>query len=170
MARRRTSYCCYRSQDRSWCVCSLSSLISAWQRQVRDIRLTDRRTWPCMDHTTHTSSTHINNHSNPKLQCTHLVEIWHLGDVDEIDYGKVLDLLSDTVQRLVHRHALAIPVMSEAQYDDTVFLGFDGLIDMPARRKMRKKIRHGRIVPCAIGGCVTLTSPSSTTTRNGIWI
>ena len=67
-------------------------------------------------------------------RATDLVEIRHRSDVHQVDDGKVLHLLGDRVQRLVHRHALGIPVMSEPDDDDTILFGFDGLVDVPAGR------------------------------------
>ena len=100
-----------------------------------------------MDRTTRTSATIIPPEVNirwylERMICAHLVEVRNLGDVDEVDDGKVLNLLRDAVQSLVHDHALRVPVMSEADNDDTVFLGFDGFVDVPARWKVREEIRH----------------------------
>lgn len=84
----------------------------------------------------------ISIHFKQKLQCTDLVEIRHLGDIDEIDDSEVLHLFSDAVECLIHRHALTIPVVSKAHNNNAVFFGFDGLIHVPTRGKMWKKVRH----------------------------
>ena len=72
-----------------------------------------------------------------------LVKVWDGGDVDEVDDGKVLDLFRDRVEGLVHGHALGVPVVAEADDDDAVLFGLDGLVDVPARGQMGKKVRHG---------------------------
>ncbi len=73
---------------------------------------------------------------------THLVEVRHLRDVDKVDHSEVLDLVRNTIQSLVHGHALAVPVVPEADDDDAVFLRLDRLVDVPARGKMRQEVRH----------------------------
>jgi hypothetical protein len=75
----------------------------------------------------------------------HLVEIRNFCDVRKIDDGEVLDLLSDCVKCFVHNHALGVPVMSKANYHNSIFFGFDGFVYVPARRKVRQEIRHGRL-------------------------
>lgn len=77
---------------------------------------------------------------------TDLVEVWHGGDIDEVDDGKVLHLFCGRVEGLVHGHALCVPVMSEANDDDAVLFRFDGLVDMPARGEMGKKVGHGAVM------------------------
>lgn len=68
---------------------------------------------------------------------THLVEIRHLRDVYEIYDRKILHLLSHRVQRLVHRHTLAVPVVTKANHNDTVFFRLDCLVNVPSRGKVR---------------------------------
>jgi hypothetical protein len=75
---------------------------------------------------------------------THLVEIRHFCYVDEINDGKVLDFLSNAIERLIHSHALTVPVVSKVYNNDVIFFRFDGLVNMPARRKVRKEIRHDK--------------------------
>ena len=85
---------------------------------------------------------HLRNHSHapsarsprPHNTTTHLVEVRHLGDVAEVDDGKVLNALGNGIQRFVHRHTLTIPVMAKADNHDAILFGFDGLIDVPSRR------------------------------------
>ena len=77
---------------------------------------------------------------------THLVEVRDVGDVDEVDDGEVLDLVRDGVERLVHRHALAVPVVPEADHDDAVLLGLDRLVDVPAGGEVRKEVGHLRVL------------------------
>lgn len=88
-----------------------------------------------MDHTTRTSRTRrseISNQWHKIREWTNLVEIGHFCDVGEVDDGEVLDFLGDRVQSLVHRHALAVPIMAEPDYNNSVFLGLYGLVDVPS--------------------------------------
>lgn len=50
------------------------------------------------------------------IQLVHLVEVWHLCDVDQVDDSKVLDLFSNVIQNLIHLHAGWVPVVAEADY------------------------------------------------------
>ena len=89
---------------------------------------TDRRTSRYKDHTTRTSTT-VSGMSLISLQVGHkkdkgqtcLVEVWYLSDVAEVDDGKVLHFLGDGVERLVHDHALGVPVVPKADNHDAVF-------------------------------------------------
>ena len=87
-----------------------------------------------------------------ELMKTHLVEIRHLRDVHEVDHSKVLDLVRDAVQSLVHGHALAVPVVPEAYDDDAVFLGLDRLVDVPARGEMGQEVGHRAKLSCSKTG------------------
>lgn len=89
-----------------------------------------------------------------------LVKVWDGGDVDEIDDGKVLDLFRDRVEGLVHGHALGVPVVAEADDDDAVLFGLDGLVDVPARGQMGEKVRHGA-ASCGAGTARVHVSESS---------
>lgn len=80
----------------------------------------------------------------PALQDAHLVEVRDLGDVDEVDDREILHLVCDGVERLVHRHALAVPVMPEPEHDDAVLFGLDGFVYVPARWKVRQEVGHSR--------------------------
>ena len=75
----------------------------------------------------------------------HLVEIGDLCDIDQIDDSKVLDFLRNAMKSFVHGHALRIPVMAETNYHDAIFFGFDSFVNMPARWKMGKEIRHSEV-------------------------
>ena len=70
------------------------------------------------------------------VELVHLVEVWHGRDVDEVDGAKVLDLLRDGEEGLVHLHAGRVPVVAEADEDDLVLLGEDGLVHLPAILQM----------------------------------
>ena len=74
---------------------------------------------------------------------THLIEVRNLGDIAQIDHSKVLHLLCHTIKSLVHSHALGIPVVAEPNHDDPILLGFDSLVDVPARGEVWKKVGHG---------------------------
>ena len=80
------------------------------------------------------------------VQLVHLVEVWHLSDVHQVAHSKVLHLLRDLVQGLVHLHALWVPVVAEA--DDHHPLSFvqDGLVHLPAVGEMGKHVRHGCVL------------------------
>ena len=75
---------------------------------------------------------------------THLVEIRYLCDVAQVNDGKVLYLFRDGVERLVHHHALRVPVVPEADDNDAILFRFDRLVDVPARGKVRQEIGHPR--------------------------
>jgi hypothetical protein len=59
------------------------------------------------------------------------------------------------VQRFVHYHALGVPVVTKADCHYPIFFGFDGLVDVPARRKGRKysglMVSDARVVTCMRG-------------------
>ena len=75
------------------------------------------------------------------VQLVHFVKVGHLSDIDQVDNGKVLDLLGDRVEELVHLHAGWVPVGAEAEDNDTVLFRKDGLINLPAVCEMWKEIR-----------------------------
>jgi len=108
-----------------------------------------------MDHTTHTSvggcQRATYNIKNPENSPTRLVEVWHLCDVAEVNDGKVLNLFGDRVQRLVHHHALRVPVVPETNDDDAILFGFDRLVDVPARGEVRQEIGHPGCRLCVVG-------------------
>lgn len=47
------------------------------------------------------------------VELVHLVKVGHLSDVDQVDHHKVLALLSDRIESLVHFHAGRVPVVTE---------------------------------------------------------
>jgi len=61
----------------------------------------------------------------------HCVEILYGFVVDGVDDCEVLDQVGDLVQVLVHGHAFGVCVRAEAQDDETLFFGEDGLVDVP---------------------------------------
>lgn len=81
--------------------------------------------------------------SSNETKEVNLVEIRDRCDVDQVDDGKVLNLFCDRIQGLVHGHTLRVPVMTESDDDDAVFLRLDGFVDVPPRGEMGKKVRHG---------------------------
>lgn len=75
---------------------------------------------------------------------TYFIEVWDFGDIHyagtlgpvcsrweirltEVNHREVLHLCLDLVQGFVHLHALWVPVVSEANTDDTVFFHHDCL-------------------------------------------
>ncbi|KAJ7754105.1 hypothetical protein B0H16DRAFT_1886777 [Mycena metata] len=63
----------------------------------------------------------------------HFVEIRKLGDIDEVYDREILNLLRDGIKGLVQCHALAVPIVSEPNDHEAILLGFNGLVDVPAR-------------------------------------
>lgn len=107
------------------------------------VPLTDRRTSPCKGRTTRTSTLSVSSiRIDSNEQGAHLVEIRNIRDIHQIDDGKVLNLLSHTMQSLVHSHTLGIPVVPEPKDDDTIFFRLDCFIYVPAGGKMWEEIRH----------------------------
>lgn len=66
------------------------------------------------------------------VELVHLLEVRHLVDIADVDDGEVLYAVGDFVEDFVLPHAVRIPVATEADYDETVFFGHDGLVDVPA--------------------------------------
>jgi len=79
-----------------------------------------------------------------RTRFTDLIEVRNLGDIAQIDHSKVLHFLRHAIESLVHGHALRIPVVAEPNDNDPVLLRFDSLVDVPAGRKVRKKVRHSQ--------------------------
>lgn len=86
----------------------------------------------------------ISAHRTGDARRAYFVEIGDLGDIAQVDNGKVLHLLRNGVQRLVHFHTLWIPVVSESDDDDAILFGFDGFVDVPATWEMGEEVRHGK--------------------------
>lgn len=55
------------------------------------------------------------------VQFVHLVKVGYLGDVHQVDYGKVLYGRRDFVQGFVHLDAGGIGIVAKADDDDAVF-------------------------------------------------
>ena len=70
------------------------------------------------------------------VEFVHLLEVGHLVEVAEVDDGEVLDALGDAVEHFVLAHAVGVPVAAEADDDEPVFFGHDGLVDVPAGGEM----------------------------------
>jgi hypothetical protein len=66
------------------------------------------------------------------VQFVHGLKVRHLVQVAQVDGRKVLDAVGDFVQDLVLRHAVGVAVAAEADHDEPVFFGEDGLVDVPA--------------------------------------
>lgn len=98
-----------------------------------------------MRHTARTSTPLRHNQRSARhktIERTYLVEVWDIGNIYEVDDCKVLHFLCNRVERLVHRHALLVPIVTKADYDDTILFRFDGFIDMPAAGKVGKEVGH----------------------------
>ena len=70
------------------------------------------------------------------VKLIHLLEVWHLIEVANVDDGKVLDTIGDSIENLVLFHTVGVPVTTEADDNQTLFLGQDCLINMPSSNKM----------------------------------
>ncbi|KAH3660218.1 hypothetical protein OGAPHI_007423 [Ogataea philodendri] len=79
------------------------------------------------------------HHRHRVVQLVHLVEVGNLVDVAQIDNGKLADLGRNPVQQLVHQHAVAVGVAAKPDHHQTVVLGQNGLVNVPARSKVRQK-------------------------------
>lgn len=66
------------------------------------------------------------------VEFVHLVKVGDLVDVADVDDGEGLDLVGDLVEDLVLLHACLVPVAAEADDDEALLLGEDGLVDVPA--------------------------------------
>jgi len=58
--------------------------------------------------------------------------------------GKILNLVCDVVERLVHLHARRVPVMAKSNDDGAVLLTQDRLVYGVSRVEVREHVRHGR--------------------------
>ncbi len=74
----------------------------------------------------------------PVVEFVHLSEVLDLVDIAEVDDGEVLDSISDTVEDFVLSHAIGVPVAAEADNDEALIFGHDGLVDVPAGVEVRK--------------------------------
>lgn len=72
------------------------------------------------------------------VEFVHLVEVGNLVDVAEVNDGVVADLVGDLVEDFVLAHAVWVPVATEADDDQAVLFGQDGLVDVPAGVEMRE--------------------------------
>ena len=70
------------------------------------------------------------------VKLVHLVEVRNLVDVTDVDDGEGLDFVCDLVENLILAHALFVPVAAEADANEALFFGEDGLVDMPAGVEM----------------------------------
>lgn len=72
------------------------------------------------------------------IQFVHLVEIFDLFQIANVDDCEVLDTVCDTVENFVLAHAVGVPVFTESDDDETFVFGHDGLVDVPTSDKVRK--------------------------------
>lgn len=98
-----------------------------------------------MRHTARTSTPlrhHQRSARHKPIENIYLVEVRNVSDIYEVDDCKVLHFLCNRVERLVHRHALLVPIVTKADYDDAILFRFDGFIDVPAAGKVGKEVGH----------------------------
>ena len=69
---------------------------------------------------------------NRIIQLIHLLEIRHLIQITHIQNREILNSVGDAVQHFVLPHAVGVPVAPEADYDQPLFFGHYGLVDVPA--------------------------------------
>ena len=90
--------------------------------------------------------------SDGVVELVHLFEVGDLVDVADVDYGEVLDAVGDLVEHFILAHAVGVPVAAEADDDEAVFFGHDGLVDVPAGDQVGDHDgAHGRLW-CGVGG------------------
>lgn len=78
------------------------------------------------------------------VELIHLLEVWYLIKIADIDYSEVLDAVGDLVENFILFHAIRIPVAPESDDHKPVFFSHDSLVDMPASDQMRYHNRsHG---------------------------
>ena len=103
------------------------------------------------------------------VEFVHLLEVGHLVEVAEVDDGEVFDALGDAVEHFVLAHAVGVPVAAEADHDEAVFFGHDGLVNVPAGGEMREddgahggcvsfgdSVRSVKLANCDVFQCVSL--------------
>lgn len=73
------------------------------------------------------------HHSALVVDLVHDVEVGHLCVVDKVDGRKVLELVGDLVEVLVHGHDGGCTGFSEAEDYDAAFFAEDRLVDVPGR-------------------------------------
>lgn len=77
------------------------------------------------------------------VEHAYLVEVRNLSDIYQINDCKVLHFLCNRVERLVHCHALLVPIVTKANNNDAILFRFDCFVDMPAAGKVGKEVGHG---------------------------
>jgi hypothetical protein len=72
------------------------------------------------------------------IKFIHLVEVFHLFQITDINDSKVLDAVCDAIEDFVLAHTVGVPVFAEANDYETFVFGHDGLIDVPASDEVGK--------------------------------
>ena len=72
------------------------------------------------------------------VQFIHLVKVFHLFQITDVNDSKVLDAVCDAIEDFVLAHTVRVPVFAEANDYKTFVFGHDGLVDVPARDKVGK--------------------------------
>jgi hypothetical protein len=81
------------------------------------------------------------------IKFIHFVEVWNLVNVNKVEDSKVLDLVGDAVEDFILFHALLVPVTAEADDDEAVVFGHDGLVNVPASVEVWEHVRHDEFRP-----------------------
>lgn len=95
------------------------------------------------------------------IELVHRVEVRHLRDVHHVDHRKVLDVLGDAAEHLVHLHARRVVVVAEAHDHHAVALVQNRLIHGPAGLQVRQQVRHRTV---AVSG----SAESASWQRSGV--
>jgi hypothetical protein len=72
------------------------------------------------------------------VQFIHLVKIFHLFQITNVNDSEVLDAVCDAIEDFVLPHTVRVPVFAEANDYKTFVFGHDGLVDVPASDKVGK--------------------------------
>lgn len=82
-------------------------------------------------------STYEEEHDRTRVvQFVHGVEIGDAVYIADIYDGEVFDTFGNLVEDFVLAHAIWVVVATEANYDEALVLGEDGLVDVPTRIEM----------------------------------
>ena len=71
------------------------------------------------------------------IELIHLLKVRDLIEIADVDDGEVLDAVGDAVEHFVLSHAVWVPVSTEADDDQALFRGQNGLGDMPSCNQVR---------------------------------
>ena len=84
----------------------------------------------CVDHDVFVS---VEEHEGHLIvEFVHGVEVWDFGDVDYVEGDEVAEFVGYFHDDFVHLHAFGVPVVAEADDDEFLWFGYDGLVYFPA--------------------------------------